>query len=117
VGAYLRPDRSVRNRIAESFERSFRTAFFIWAFLNGDRDRAAEMGVHLNAADIAKVAVAAPLVMGRAEAVQALDGVTPLRPVIDGYVTWLLRHRLRSYGHAEYRTDAATYRHAEPAPS
>ena len=115
MGAYLRPDRSLRNRIAESFERSFSTAFFIKAFLNGDRDRAAEMGVHLTAADMAKVAVAAPFVMGRAKAVQRLHRVAPLRPVLDTYVTWLLRQRLRSYGHPEFRTDAATYRHLAPA--
>lgn len=114
MGAYLRPDRSLRNQVAESFERSFSTAFFIKAFLDGDRDRAAEMGVHLSALDTAKVAVAAPFVIGRAKAVQMLDGVTPLRSVVDTYITWLLRQRLRSYGHPEFRTDAATYRHATP---
>jgi hypothetical protein len=123
MGAYLRPDRSLRNQVAETFERSFSTAFFIKAFLDGDRERAAEMGVHLSPIDTAKVAVAAPFVIGRAKAVQLLDGVPPLRPIVDTYVTWLLRQRLRSYGHAEFRTDADTYRHAarptpaEPAPA
>jgi hypothetical protein len=112
MGAYLRPDRSLRNQVAESFERSFSTAFFIKAFLDGDRDRAAEMGVHLSATDTVKVAIAAPFVIGRAKAFQLLDGVAPLRPVVDTYVTWLLRQRLRGYGHAEFRTDASTYRHA-----
>lgn len=115
MGAYLRPDRSLRNRVAETFERSFSTAFFIRAFLDGDREQAAEMGVHLSPLDTAKVAVAAPLVIGRAKAVQFLDGVAPLRPVVDTYVTWLLRQRLRSYGHPEFRTDASTYRHAPAA--
>ncbi len=115
MGAYLRPDRSLRNQVAESFERSFSTAFFIRAFLDGDRERAAEMGVELSALDTAKVAVAAPFVIGRARVFQLLDGVAPLRPVIDTYVTWLLRQRLRSYGHPEFRTDASTYRHAANA--
>ena len=110
MGAYLKPDRSIRNQVAETFERSFSTAFFIKAFLDGDRERAAEMGVHLTPLDTAKVAVAAPFVLGRAKAVQLLDGVAPLRPLVDTYVTWLLRQRLRSYGHAEFRTDATTYR-------
>ena len=110
MGAYLRPDRSLRNRVAESFERSFSTAFFVKAFLDGDRARAAEMGVHLTPTDTVKVAVAAPFVIGRAKAVQLLNGVAPLRPMVDTYVTWLLRQRLRSYGHAEFRTDATTYR-------
>lgn len=112
MGAYLRPDRSLRNQVAETFERSFSTAFFIKAFLDGDRARAAEMGVHLSVLDTARVAVAAPFVIGRAKAVQLLDGVAPLRPAVDTYVTWLLRQRLRSYGHPEFRTDAATYRDA-----
>jgi len=111
MGAYLRPDRSLRNQVAETFERSFSTAFFIKAFLDGDRERAAEMGVHLSPVDTVRVAVAAPFVVGRLKAVQLLDGVAPLRPVVDTYVTWLLRHRLRSYGHPEFRTDATTYRH------
>ncbi len=112
MGAYLRPDRSLRNQVAETFERSFSTAFFIRAFLDGDRERAAEMGVHQSHLDTVKVAVAAPFVIGRLKAVQLLDGITPLRPIVDTYVTWLLRQRLRSYGHAEFRTDADTYRHA-----
>ncbi|CAN5557665.1 oxygenase MpaB family protein [soil metagenome] len=114
LGAYLRPDRSLRNRVAESFERSFSTAFFIKAFLEGDSERAAEMGVHLSSVDKVRVAVAAPFVLGRAKAVQLLDGVAPLRPVVDTYVTWVLRQRLRSYGTAEFRTDADTYRRTAP---
>ncbi len=114
MGAYLRPDRSLRNQVAESFERSFSTAFFIKAFLDGDRERAAEMGVHLTPIDTLKVAVSAPFVIGRAKAVQLLYGVAPLRPMVDTYVTWLLRQRLRSYGHAEFRTDASTYRDVAP---
>lgn len=112
MGAYLRPDRSLRNQVAESFERSFSTAFFIKAFLGGDKQKAAEMGVHLSTLDVVRVAAAAPVVIGRAKALQLLDGVAPLRPAIDTYLTWLLRQRLRSYGHPEFRTDADTYRHS-----
>lgn len=117
MGAYLRPDRSIRNQVAESFERSFSTAFFIKVFLEGDDERAAEMGVRLTPIDTAKVALAAPFIIGRVKTVQALDKVPPLRGPIDAYVTWLLRQRLRSYGHAEYRTDATTYTAAGPSPT
>ena len=109
MGAYLRPDRSLPNRIAEDIERSFSTAFFVKAFLNGDKGLAAEMGVHLTMADNARVAVTAPFILGRAKAVQLLDRVPPLRPAVDNYVTWALRQRLRSYGHAEFRTNASSY--------
>ena len=112
MGAYLRPDRSIPNRVAEEIERSFSTAFFVKVFLNGDRRRAAEMGVNLTPADVAKVAVAAPFIVGRAKAVELLDRVPPLRPAVNTYVTWALRQRLRGYGHAEFHTDASTYTHA-----
>jgi hypothetical protein len=115
MAAYLRPDRSLPNRIGETIERSFSTAFFVRAFLNGDRERASEMGVELTPADMAVVAVAGPFILGRAKAVKLLEQVAPLRPAVDAYVTWLLRQRLRSYGHPEFRTDASTYRHAASA--
>ena len=112
MGAYLRPDRSLPNRLAESFERSFSTAFFIKAFLNGDEERAAEMGVSMSTGDRVRVAAAAPLIFGRLQAVNLLNRVPPLRPVTDTVVTWTLRQRLKGYGHPEFRTDARTYTHA-----
>jgi len=117
MGAYLRPDHSLPNRLAESIERSFSTAFFIKVFLNGDQQRAAEMGVTLSAVDKVRVAATAPLIFGRLKAVQLLNQVPPLRPVTDVMVTWALRQRLRSYGHANFRTDAATYTHGRRAPA
>jgi hypothetical protein len=114
MAAYLRPDRSIPNRVAETIERSFSTAFFVKVFLNGDREQAKAMGVELSAADTALVAATAPFIIGRAKAVQLLDRVGPLRPAIDTYVTWALRQRLKGYGHPEFRTDATTYAHAHP---
>lgn len=115
MSAYLRPDHSLANRIAESFERSFSTAFFIKAFLNGDAEQAATMGVTMSTGDKVRVAAVAPLVFGRLKAVAVLDKVPPLRPLTDSLVTWTLRRRLRSYGHAEYRTDARSYTGASEA--
>ncbi len=112
MGAYLRPDRSLPNRIAESFEKSFSTAFFIKVFLQGDKERAAAMGVTMDNGDKLRVVAAAPLIYGRLRAVQALDRIPPLRPFTDAAVTWTLKQRLRSYGHPEFRTDASTYAHA-----
>ena len=72
------------------------------------------LGIVVGALMVSATALMTPFVIGRAKAVQMLDGVTPLRSVVDTYITWLLRQRLRSYGHPEFRTDAATYRHATP---
>lgn len=111
MNAYLRPDRSIPNRIAESIERSFSTAFFIKVFLDGDQARAAEMGVSLTSADKLRVAATAPFIFGRLKAVTLAEKVPPLRPFADALVTWTLRQRLRSYGQAKFRTDASSYRH------
>lgn len=114
--AYLRPDHSIPNRIAESIERSFSTTFFIKVFLNGDERRAAEMGVTLGAADKVLVAATAPLIFGRLKAVTLAERIPPLLPVTDAFVTWTLRQRLRSYGHAKFRTDPATYAKRRSTP-
>jgi len=114
MAAYLRPDRSLPNRIGETVERSFSTAFFVKVFLNGDRERAREMGVELTPADVALVAATTPFILGRVKAVRLLERVPAARGPVDAYVTRLLRKRLTSYGHPEFRTDATTYRHATP---
>ncbi|HET8929233.1 MAG TPA: oxygenase MpaB family protein [Acidimicrobiales bacterium] len=113
MAAYLRPDHSIPNRIAESIERAFSTAFFIKVFLDGDEQRAAEMGVTMSSGDKLRVAASAPLIFGRLKAVQLLNKVPPLRPVTDAAVTWTLRQRLKGYGQANFRTDAASYTHGK----
>jgi hypothetical protein len=115
MAAYLRPDHSIPNRIAESIERAFSTAFFIRVFLDGDEQRAAEMGVTLSSTDKLRLAATAPLIFGRVKAVQLLNKIPPLRPVTDVAVTWTLRQRLKSYGMAQFRTDASTYTHGKKA--
>lgn len=116
MAAYLRPDHSIPNRFAESIERAFSTAFFIRVFLNGDTERAAEMGVTMSAGDKLRVAAAAPVIFGRVKAVQLLNRIPPLRPVTDVAVTWALRQHLKNYGIAQFRTDASTYSHGKRAP-
>lgn len=112
MGAYLRPDRSLPNRIAESFERSFSTAFFIRSFLDGNAELAEEMGVTLGLADKVRVAAATPFIFGRVKAVELANKVPALQPITDAAVTWTLRQRLKAYGHPEFRSDASEYRPA-----
>src|SRR5690606_28622498 len=93
--------------------RAFSTAFFIRVFLDGDVERAAEMGVTMSTGDKARLAATAPFIFGRVKAVQLLNKVPPLRPITDVAVTWTLRQRLKSYGMAQFRTDASTYTHGK----
>jgi hypothetical protein len=115
MGAYLRPDRSIPSQVAEMFEKSFSTAFFLKVFLAGDQEKADQMGVHLSLGDKVRVATAAPFVYGRLQTIRLMNKVPPLRPVTDAYVTMVLKRRLASYGHPEFKTDADQYAHARPA--
>lgn len=117
MDAYLRPDRSLPNQVAETVEKAFSTAFFVRVFLNGDTERAAQMGVSLSPTDKAIVGVTAPFIFGRLKAVELLNRIPPLRPVTDAAVTWTLRRRLKSYGQANFRTDADTYTHGRRKPA
>lgn len=117
MAAYLRPDHSLPNRITETVEKAFSTAFFVRVFLDGDRARADEMGVTLSAADKAIVGLTAPLIFGRLKAVEFLNRIPPLRPFTDAAVTWTLRRHLEGYGQAKFRTDADSYTHGKRTSS
>lgn len=109
--AQLRASRSLPDRIAESFERSFSIAFFLGVFLRDDPELAEQMGVHLQRADKLRVAIAAPFIMGRMKFVALLNRTPALHGLTDRWVTGVLHRRIRAYGHAEHRTDASSYTH------
>jgi hypothetical protein len=110
MDAYLPAADTPFHRAADAVERSFSKAFFIRAFVNGDRKAAAKMGVSLNPADVARIAVTAPFLIGRFLAVQtASDHVPPLRDVLDAFTISVLKRRLATYGNPEFTTDAEKY--------
>lgn len=107
--ARLRTSRSLPNRIAESFERSFSIAFFLNVFLRDDPALADRMGVRLERADKLRVAIAAPFIMGRMKVAELANRIPAMHGLTDRWVTRVLHRRIRAYGHAEHRTDASTY--------
>ena len=109
MSAYLRPRRTPLDLAADALEKSYSKFFFVRTFLNGDRRQASQMGVHLDARDIASVALTAPLIFGNLWAATTASRIPVLRTVVDAQVTWLLEELLKPYGHAEYSTDARTY--------
>lgn len=115
LAAYLPPDQSPANRLHDRVERRFAKAFFLRHFLNGDRRRAAAMGVEVSAADRLVFAAVALGVVTRMAAFKAADKVPVLRELAGAVLVRRVRRLLARYGHAEYVTDAAQYRPAAHA--
>ncbi|MBO0853818.1 MAG: DUF2236 domain-containing protein [Nocardia sp.] len=108
MAAYLRPESTRFDRIADSIERSWSRMFFL-AFCGGNRKAAAKMSVRIGPTDAAKVAATAPFVIGRLVLVSSLSQWRPLRRVLDDYTIKVVRRRLVTYGNPEYTTDARHY--------
>lgn len=109
MAAYLRSGDTPFDRAADAVEKSYSKVFFVRTFTRGDRAKARQMGVTISAGDIARVAVTAPFIMGRFAAVTAAARVPVLRDVVDSYAIRTLKKRLKTYGRAEFTTDASSY--------
>lgn len=109
LAARVRDGETRFDRAAEAFERSCSKAAFIFTLLGGDWRAARKMGVSFGAGDAARVALAAPLLIGRFATARAATTVPMLRPLADAYATWKIERRLARYGKAAFTTDASTY--------
>lgn len=110
LAAYLPADQSVGSKIFDRIERSFSKIFFLLSFIAGDSKKAREMGVKIGAGDWA-VFAACSVFIGLRKGFYALACRTPgLDKVADRMLVRKLDRMLRSYGHAEFTSDAATYR-------
>jgi hypothetical protein len=109
MSAYLRADDTPFDRAAEAVEKSYSKAFFIRAFVGGDRQVAREMGVPFGVGDLVRIGVTAPFIVGRMVAVTAAGRIPGLRGITDGYAVRVLKRRLATYGKPEFTTDAETY--------
>ncbi len=109
MAAYLRPGTTLFDRCAEAVEKSFSKLTFVRTFCNGDREIAEAMGVSLGPTDLVRVALTAPFIIGRFNAVSHASRIPVLRDITDAYVIGLLKLRLATYGKPEFTTDAAHY--------
>ena len=109
MAAYLRPGTSVFDRCAEAVEKSFSKLTFVRTFCNGHREIAEAMGVTMGPTDQLRIALTAPFIIGRFNAVTQASRIPALRDIIDAYVIGLLKLRLATYGRPEFTTDAAHY--------
>jgi hypothetical protein len=109
MAAYLRPDTTLFDRCADTVEKSFSKLTFVRTFCNGDREIAGAMGVSLDAADLLRIALTTPFILGRFTAVSHASRIPVLRDITDAYVIGLLKLRLATYGKPEFTTDASHY--------
>lgn len=112
LAAYLPPDHSLPNRLLDQMEKRFSRVFFLRTFLQGDRRRAAEMGIDVELADYLTYAAVAGLVMTNLTAYRAALRTPVLREIADRLLVLRLEQQLKRYGHAAYTTDASQYRPA-----
>ncbi|MCD0453040.1 oxygenase MpaB family protein [Actinocorallia sp. API 0066] len=113
MSARLRPGNSLFDRVAESVERSWGRVFFL-AFCGGDRKAAAAMSVRLGPADVVRVGLTAPFILGRFIAVSLASRRPSLRARVDARTTRVLKKRLATYGSPEYTTDGGASRTSRP---
>ena len=113
LAAYLPAAEKLGSKIFDRIERSFSKIFFLLSFLAGDRKKAREMGVKIGAGDWA-VFIACSLFISVRKGLYAIAARTPgLRQATDRMLVRKLEQMLRDYGHAEFTSDAATYRPAK----
>lgn len=113
LAAYMPADESLGSKMFDRIERSFSKIFFLLSFMAGDVKKAREMGVKIGAVDWT-IFGACSLFIGLRKGVYAIACRTPgLRKAADRMLVHKLEKMLKSYGHAEFTTDAATYRPAQ----
>jgi hypothetical protein len=109
LAARVRDGETPFDRAAEAIEKSCSKAAFVLTLMGGDWRAARKMGVSFGAGDAARVALVAPLLVGRVAAAQAASSLPILRPLTDAYLTRKIERRLARYGKAAFSTDESTY--------
>jgi hypothetical protein len=110
MATYLAPDETWRSRVRNTFERSFSKFFFIKVFLDGDKKRAADVGIPLTFADYPRAAVLGTAVGVKAISYRVASKIPGVSELADRRLVAKLTRLLDQLGHGEYTTDASTYR-------
>ena len=113
--AYLPPDQKLGHRIFNALEKRLARLVLVKHFLNGDSDRAREIGVPVGASEYAVAAVLFPYIAAKMALYRFALSVPGLRKMADRRLTARIRRLLKRYGHAEFTSNAEAYRPAVPA--
>lgn len=110
--AELSADASPKGRIKRRLERSVSRVFFVKAFLSGDEERAAEVGVPVSRRDHLIYGATMLAAAGRMAAYRAASRLPGLRRLADRRLVRRIERQLAGYGRAEFTSDSAKYRPA-----
>jgi ER-bound oxygenase mpaB/B'/Rubber oxygenase, catalytic domain len=110
--AELSADRSMKGRIMRFLERSVSRVFFVRAFLNGDTERAASVGVRVTEVDKLVHGATMLALVGRMAAYRLASKLPVLGELADRRLVRRIERQLANYGHAEFTSNAAEYRPA-----
>lgn len=106
----LSHDQSLGGKIDRLLERGFSKAFFIRQFLQGDKKRAKEMGVHYTLGDRLLALAAIIRIYVPLKLYKLLENIPVMREAADRRLVGKLNRLLERYGHAEFVTDGSNYR-------
>jgi hypothetical protein len=112
--AELSNDGSPTGRIKRRLERSVSRVFFVKAFLNGNEEAAASIGVPVGRRDNLIYGATMLALAGRMVAYRVASRVPGLRRLADRRLVRRINRQLESYGRAEFQSNAAHYR---PVPA
>ena len=115
LDAYLPPDERPENRLFDRVERRFSKVFFLRNFLSGDVEAARRMGVEIGPRDFMMFGLVALMVTSQLMAYRLARNVPGVARLADARLVAKLRKQLARYGHAEFTSDAETYRPAGAA--
>ena len=112
MNADLTADHSLYSRIHTWLERGFAKVYFVRTFMHGDRQAAAKVGVSVSFADYIGAAAAGLLITSTMIAYAMAAHIPWISQMADRSLVRKLSQQLAGYGHAEFTTNAATYRPA-----
>jgi hypothetical protein len=110
--ADLTPDRSLAGRLHGWMERGFAKVHFVPGFLRENNQKTAGEGIEVGWADYIGAAVATVLIAGGMAAYAIAGHIPAISQAADRSLIQKLSKQLARYGHAEFTTNADTYRAA-----
>ena|ERR1700683_2055164 len=112
MNADLTSDHFLGRRIHTWLERGFAKVYFVTNFMHGDRQAAAEVGVPVSLANYMGAVSAGILITTTMTAYAIAAHIPWISQAADRSLVRKLTKQLAGYGHAEFTTNAATYRPA-----
>ncbi len=110
--ADLSSDHSLPGRLHTWLERGFAKVYFVTNLMRGGKSAAAKAGVEVGLADYIAAAAAGVLIASRMAVYAIAARIPMISDAADRSLVRKLTKQLKHYGHAEFTTNAETYRPA-----